>query len=134
LAASNAEESFQRLLGEYDGQSEQLEPIMACLVYTRRLAAAIAGLALIGSREAEGEIEAFVAAATFALDDVADAIANEPAPAALPNDAIAGTSPVTSLTPTQSRIRRISRQLKLLHDAAERWVASDVVRQRRRAQ
>jgi uncharacterized membrane protein YccC len=132
LAAANAEDSFQRLLAEYDGPSERLEPIMACLVYTRRLAAAIAGLALIGAPDDREAIDAFVSATIPALDDLADAIANGRPPSPRPPPAVSQATPGVPLSPTRARMRRISRQLTLLHDAVDRWMSSDAVRRRTR--
>ena len=127
LAAANAEDSFQRLLGEYDGPSEELEPIMACLVYTRRVAAATAGLALIGAPAPEPEVDRFVDATARLLDDLADAIAHGRPPAPLESDAVPRAAPGVPLSPAQASMRRISRQLKLLHDAADRWMSSAIV-------
>lgn len=132
LAATNAEDSFQRLLGEHAGRSEELESIMACLVYTRRLAAAIAGLALAGDPDAQGvgsNVDRFVDAMVPVLDDIADAIENGRAPAPL-----ADSRPEISASssPLEARMRRITRQVKLLHDAVDRWMSSDIVPHRAR--
>jgi uncharacterized membrane protein YccC len=124
LDATNAEDAFQRLLGDYRGPSEQLEPIMACLVYTRRLAAGIAGLALIGVPDGGADVERFVNTVAPALDDVADAIAAGRAPAPLPDVIPPSGAGGVALSPMEARMRRIRRQLTLLHDAADRWMSS----------
>jgi uncharacterized membrane protein YccC len=133
LAAANAEDSFQRLLGEYRGPTENLEPIMACLVYTRRVAAATATLALAtaaGVRPVGAELDAFVDAGARMLDDLADAIATGRSPDAWPSRL---DVPSGGATPTagETRVRRLARQLKLLYDAADRWLRSGVGEHRR---
>jgi uncharacterized membrane protein YccC len=123
LAATNAEDSFQRLIGDYHGPSEELEPIMACLIYTRRFAAATAGLALAGGIDAPPgpDVERFATDAANVLDGLAGAITDGQAPAPLPElVTAAGTGPVS---PIQARVRRLARQVKLLHDAVDRWTA-----------
>jgi uncharacterized membrane protein YccC len=133
LAAANAEDSFQRLLGEYHGPTEDLEPIMACLVYTRRVAAATATLALAsaaGARPVGAELDAFVESGARMLDDLADAIATgrKPEPWPSPLDVPSGGGAPTA---GETRVRRLSRQLKLLYDAADRWLTSGIGEQRR---
>jgi len=130
LAATNAEDSFQRLIADYKGPSEELEPIMASLVYTRRFAAATAGLALAGGIDtAPGpEVERFAIDAAAVLDDLAAAITDGRTPAPLPEAmTTAGTGPVS---PVQVRVRRLARQVKLLHDAVDRWTALEKRRSR----
>jgi uncharacterized membrane protein YccC len=46
LAAINAEESFQRLMGEHGGQAGTLAPVMTFLTYVRRFTVSIAALAV----------------------------------------------------------------------------------------
>ena len=86
LAVLNAEESFQRLLGEHRGPAEALAPAMTLLTYTRRFTASIAALAL--SRHSVDAVPAevlspFAQAADVALADVAGALAAGRAPAPL---------------------------------------------------
>ncbi len=86
LAILNAEESFQRLLGEHRGPAEALAPAMTLLTYTRRFTASIAALAL--SRHSVDAVQAealapFAQAADAALADVAAALAAGRAPAPL---------------------------------------------------
>jgi len=96
---------------------------MACLVYTRRFAAATAGLALAGGIDtAPGpDVERFATDAAAVLDDLAGAITDGRTPAPLPAAmTTAGTGPVS---PVQVRVRRLARQATLLHDAVDRWTA-----------
>ncbi len=124
LAAANAEDSFQRLIGDYAGPSEELEPIMACLVYTRRFAAATAGLALAGGIDAPPgpDVERFADDAAVVLDDLAGAIVEGRAPAPLP-ELITPAPGAARVSPIHVRVRRLSRQITLLHDAVDRWMA-----------
>lgn len=46
LAAINAEESFQRLMGEHKGSPAALAPVMTFLTYARRFAVSVAALAV----------------------------------------------------------------------------------------
>ena len=123
LAILNAEESFQRLLGEHRGPAEALAPAMTLLTYTRRFTASIAALAL--SRHSVDAIPAealapFARAADAALADVAAALAAGRAPAPLgelPEPPSAAASPLL-----RGRLTRLGRQLKTLRDAAARWV------------
>ncbi|MGH2901635.1 MAG: FUSC family protein, partial [Solirubrobacteraceae bacterium] len=122
LSAANAEDSFQRLLSDHAGPSETLEPIMAVLVYSRRVATATATLALAGEpNAAEPEVDRFVTLLEPVLNDLADAVATGRAPAPFPPEP----------TPAEPRMRRIARQVRLLHDAVDRWMTSDAVPRRR---
>ncbi|HEY4217902.1 MAG TPA: FUSC family protein [Gemmatimonadaceae bacterium] len=127
LAASNAEESFQRLVGEHTGAAESLEPMMAFLVYTRRFASSTAALALAsggGSQVSPSAVRDFSDAATYVFDDLADSVtagrmpAPFPAPGAvtLPDERVSGAM--------RARVNRLARQLRMLHDAVERWMAA----------
>jgi uncharacterized membrane protein YccC len=122
LAILNAEESFQRLLGEHRGPAEALAPAMTLLTYTRRFTASIAALALsrhsVDAMQAEA-LASFAQAADAALADVSAALAAGRAPAplgVLPEP----SGPVSPLL--RGRLTRLGRQLKTLHDAAARWV------------
>jgi uncharacterized membrane protein YccC len=122
LAILNAEESFQRLLGEHRGPTEALAPAMTLLTYTRRFTASIAALAL--SRHSVDAVppEAlapFAQAADAALADVAGALAAGHAPAPLGELPEPPAGPVSPLL--RGRLTRLGRQLKTLHDAAARW-------------
>jgi uncharacterized membrane protein YccC len=122
LAVLNAEESFQRLLGEHRGAAEALAPAMTLLTYTRRFTASIAALAL--SRHSVDAVPAetlapFARAADAALADVAGALAAGRAPAPLGELPEPPAGPVSPLL--RGRVTRLGRQLKTLHDAAARW-------------
>jgi uncharacterized membrane protein YccC len=128
LAILNAEESFQRLLGEHRGPAEALAPVMTLLTYTRRFTASTAALAL--SRYSVDAVQAgalapFARAADAALADVADALAAGRAPAPLgelPELPAGAVSPLL-----RGRLTRLGRQLKTLHDAAARWSEPSVI-------
>jgi uncharacterized membrane protein YccC len=126
LAILNAEESFQRLLGEHRGPAEALAPAMTLLTYTRRFTASIAALAL--SRHSldavPGEVLApFARASDAALADVAAALAAGRAPAPLGELPELPEMPAGPASPLlRGRLTRLGRQLKTLHDAAAHWV------------
>ncbi len=123
LAILNAEESFQRLLGEHRGSPEELAPVMTLLTYTRRFTASIAALAL--SRHAAVDaapseaLAPFARAADAALAEVAGALAQRRAPAPLGQLPEPPAGPVSPLL--RGRLTRLGRQLKTLRDAAARW-------------
>jgi uncharacterized membrane protein YccC len=128
LAVLNAEESFQRLLGEHRGPAETLAPAMTLLTYTRRFTASIAALALsrysVDATQA-GALAPFAEAVDAALADVATGLAAGRAPAALsefPEVPWGTESPLL-----RGRLTRLGRQLKTLHDAAERWAEPPVI-------
>ena len=122
LAILNADESFQRLLGEHRGPAEALAPVMTLLTYTRRFTASIAALALSRhSVEAVSPetIAPFVRAADGALTELATALASGHVPAPLPD---LPELPVGLASPLlRGRLTRLGRQLKTMHDAAARW-------------
>lgn len=127
LAVLNAEESFQRLLGEHRGPTETLAPAMTLLTYTRRFTASIAALAL--SRYSVDAVPAdalapFAGATDAALADVAAALAAGRAPASLGEL----PEPTRAVSPLlRGRLTRLGRQLKTLHDAAARWSEPAVI-------
>jgi hypothetical protein len=122
LAIINAEESFQRALGEHRGPAEALAPAMTLLTYARRFTASVAALAL--SRHSvdapAGDVIApFAHSMDAALVDIAEALARGRVPAAL---AALPEPPAAPLSPLlRGRLTRLARQLKTLHDAAARW-------------
>ena len=123
LAILNAEESFQRRLGEHRGPAEALAPAMTLLTYTRRFTASIAAFAL--SRHSVDTIRAealasFAKAVDAALADVAAALAGGRAPAPLGELPELPSGPISPLL--RGRLTRLGRQLKTLHDAAACWV------------
>jgi uncharacterized membrane protein YccC len=122
LTILNADESFQRLLGEHRGRPEDLTPVMTLLTYARRFTASIAALAL--SRHAVDasppeSLAPFARTMDAVLDDMAGALEEGRGPAPLPElpEPVGdGVSPLL-----RGRLSRLARQLKTLHDAAERW-------------
>jgi uncharacterized membrane protein YccC len=124
LAAVNAEESFQRLLGEHRGPAEDLEPVMTFLTFTRRFAASVAALALApvsADARASRAVESFAEVATRAFDDLAAAVREGRPPAPLPAE-VAPPSRAELPPLSQARLDRLARQLKSLHDAVAHWI------------
>ena len=136
LAAVNAEESFQRLLGEHPGETDELTAAMTFLIYTRRFSASTAALALAryaADAPPAASLEPFVATAERVLDDLVSSLEEDRQPLALPpflGEEVAG--PV--LPPLfQARVERLRRQLRMLHDAVERWSARSAAGSAQRA-
>jgi uncharacterized membrane protein YccC len=120
LATVNAEESFQRLLGEFTGKQGDLSPVLTLLTYTRRLTASIAALALTrhtAPGTSSAALHPFLGTATLVLDDLAESIVDGRPPAPLP--APAEVDERTALI-VRARVDRLARQLRLLHDAVAR--------------
>jgi uncharacterized membrane protein YccC len=134
LATVNAEESFQRLLGESRDGSGRLASALIFLTYTRRLTASIAALAL--SRHAEPEVSGsalrpFADTAMEVLNDLAASAEETRAPAPLPPVVSPETARAreTGVPPlVRARLDRLARQIRLLHDAIERWTTTSGVR------
>jgi uncharacterized membrane protein YccC len=128
LATVNAEESFQRLLGESSGSGGRLASAMTFLTYTRRLTASIAALALARHTEPGGSGEAlrsFTDTATGVLADLAESIeaGREPAPLPTVMASEASRAREAGLPPLlRARLDRLARQIRLLHDAVARWI------------
>jgi uncharacterized membrane protein YccC len=123
LAILNADESFQRLLGEHRGPAEALAPAMTLLTYARRFTASIAALVL--SRHMVQGIRAdqlagFAGSVRPALAELASALAEGRAP--LPLEEIPTLDGPNVSPLLQGRATRLARQLKTLHDAAARWL------------
>ncbi|HEX3867861.1 MAG TPA: FUSC family protein [Gemmatimonadaceae bacterium] len=125
LAATNAEDSFQRLASEHRGSLDALEPIMTLLVYVRRIAASTAALVVASSANGHpnaAELGPFEAAAHDVLADLGDAARHSRAPRPFPpigNFAL----PIAAQSPAvHQRLVRLARQLRLLHTAVSRWV------------
>jgi uncharacterized membrane protein YccC len=121
LATVNAEESFQRLLGEFTGKSGDLSPVLTLLTYTRRLTASIAALAITRHTTpgtSSATLVPFLGTATLVLDDLAASIVDGRPPAPLP--APAEVDQRTALI-VRARVDRLARQIRLLHDAVARW-------------
>jgi uncharacterized membrane protein YccC len=124
LAASNAEESFQRLLAERRRSAETLEAVMAFLVYTRRMSSSLAAVALAatpGTTPPPGTLDQFQRAADSVLADLAHALLAGRPPSAFPAP---GSVAVPETAPAALRLQlvRIARQLKTIHDAVARWI------------
>ena len=128
-SALNAEDSFQRLMSEHRGRHDELEPMMATIIYVRRLGASTAALAIAGSQPTIPQqmlgdaMHPFAETANAVLEDVASAIVEGRTPAPFPAIGSipmpdAATSPVV-----HQRVVRLARQLKLLHTAVTRWTA-----------
>lgn len=127
LATVNAEESFQRLLGESSGSGGRLANAMTFLTYTRRLTASIAALSLARHTEPSANaatLRPFVETATRVLSDLAESVETGREPAELPTvmaseAARARDAEVPPLL--RARLDRLARQIRLLHDAIARW-------------
>ena len=133
LATMNAEESFQRMLGE-SGDARRLSSAMTFVTYARRLSASIAALAL--SRHSAPDVpqptlREFADTALCVLDDLAESIEAGRAPAPLPT--IVSEAAVRSrgeqVPPLlRARFDRLARQIRLVHDAIARWSTADETR------
>jgi uncharacterized membrane protein YccC len=125
LAAINAEESFQRLVTEANDPAETFAPLLTFLTYNRRQTASIAALAVARFAPDAPPADAivpFVQRAAAVLDDIATALTTRRLPRALPSlyesEALsAAPSPLV-----HARLERLARQLRSLHDSAERWL------------
>jgi uncharacterized membrane protein YccC len=124
LAAINAEESFQRLMGEHGGKPEMVAPVMTVLTYGRRFTVSIAALAV--SRHAVDPstatvLQQFAEAATTRLDSATERLTSFASGAAPP---AASEMPDVlrsqSLDPiVHARLTRLGRQLDTLVSAGE---------------
>jgi hypothetical protein len=123
LATANAEESFQRWMGEHAGPSETIAPAMTFLIYTRRFTASVASLAL-ARHTSSGALAAtlvpFADAASAVMEELADALTSERPPAPLPmlGAVEAAERPVPPLL--RARVDRLVAQLRMLHEAVNR--------------
>ena len=138
LAAINAEESFQRVLGEHHESTETLSPVMTFLTYARRFAVSVTALAV--SRHAldassATALEQFVDRASHRLDAAASRLNNGAADGLPAMAAPAGPEPDLHLADPilQARLTRLTRQLDTLvsaaDDVAALGAATRVVRQ-----
>ena len=120
--SANAEESFQRLLGEHRGPVAELEPLMALLAESRRVNASLGALALSGvaGESDRSTVADFGRAAEALLAELADALREGRTPAPLPPEldtppaAAAGEGSASLL---HARLRRLAHQLGELHRA-----------------
>jgi uncharacterized membrane protein YccC len=127
LAAINAEESFQRLMGEHGGRAGTLAPVMTFMTYVRRFTVSIAALAV--SRHAVDPSTAtvlteFADRATARLDDAAarlEALGSGSAPAeSRPTEEWDLEVERTTSDPLiRARLTRLVRQLDTLASAAD---------------
>jgi uncharacterized membrane protein YccC len=122
-AAFNAEESFQRLLSEHRGPPDRLEAVMTVLVYTRRIAASIASLAVVAHPPESGQpLERFARITDEVFDDLAGAVAEGRTPASFPRISGSALPSAGELPIVHQRLVRLARQLRLMHDAIDRWM------------
>jgi len=124
IAILNAEESFQRLLGEHRGPAEELAPLMTLLTYARYFTASITALAL--SRHsidsAFGDVLVpFAREVGGVLEDLARALEEGRTPAPLPTVPEPPATGAQASPLIRGRLTRLRRQLRTLHDAVERW-------------
>ncbi|MBJ6761027.1 FUSC family protein [Myxococcaceae bacterium JPH2] len=117
LALLAAEDSFQRLLGEWHGPPEQLEPAMALLTYARRFGAAVTALAARRDWHSDNDLAPLTRYASGALEDLAESLEDRREPRPLP-PAHASPEGTDALSRTQEE--RLVRQLSVLHRAVER--------------
>jgi len=118
LALLDAEASLERLMAEYRGPAHRLEPAMALLTYSRRLAASVTAL---GEQKAVARssdmLEVVATSASGALDALADSLRQGQTPPPIP------ALPVRELVddPVSGKlIERVPRQLEILHGAVEK--------------
>lgn len=116
LALLAAEASFQRLLSEWRGPAQQLEPVMALLTYARRLTSAVTALSSSRSGPGTTDLEPVARYTAAVLDEVATAVEQRRAPAPLPPD----SPPLGGDVLSRTQGERLVRQLSVLHHAAER--------------
>jgi uncharacterized membrane protein YccC len=124
LAAINAEESFQRLMGEHGGGSEPLAPVMAFLAYVRRFTVSIAALSV--SRHAVDPstatvLEQFAVTAAARLDQAATRLTSSESEGEAPGASWSPDALTSSaLDPiVRARLTRLGRQLDILVSSAE---------------
>ncbi|MCY1016410.1 FUSC family protein [Pyxidicoccus sp. MSG2] len=116
LALLSAEASFQRVLSEWKGPAQQLEPVMALLTYARRLTSAVTALSTGGRGPGAPDLEPMARYTAAVLDEVASAVEQRRAPAPLPPD----SPPLEGDALSRTQGERLVRQLSVLHHAAER--------------
>ncbi|MCK8500960.1 FUSC family protein [Myxococcus fulvus] len=118
LALLDAEASFERLMAEYRGPAHRLEPAMALLTYSRRLAASVTALGEQKGVMASSEVLDVVAhRASGTLDVLAESLRKGQTPPPMPelplrriaNDPVSG-----------KLVERVPRQLEILHGAVEK--------------
>jgi uncharacterized membrane protein YccC len=133
LAAINAEESFQRLLGEHAGSADALARAMTLLTYIRRFTVSIAALA-VSRHEVDPAtatvLQQFAATAAARLDTAAarleSSLPTSESPPAPPSNDVRPADPIV-----RARLTRLSRQLETLTTAAEDIAPLAVAREKR---
>jgi uncharacterized membrane protein YccC len=127
LATANAEESFQRWMAEHTGPSESIAPAMTFLLYSRRFTASVASLSLArhtSSEPAESKLATFADAARAVMDDMADALAGAHGVAPLSDLGAMDLVERPSTPLLRVRVDRLAGQLRMMHEAVERWNAT----------
>jgi uncharacterized membrane protein YccC len=122
-AALNAEDSFQRLMSEHRGRHDELEPLMATIVYVRRIGASTSALAIAATTErapSPAVVQPFADAADAILRDAADALVEQRPPAPFPTMGSIAMPDATATPVLHQRVVRLARQLELLHSAISR--------------
>lgn len=125
LRLLDAEASFERLMAEYRGPAHRLEPAMAVLTYSRRLAASLTALGeQLPVVENPQVLEEVAQDASGTLESLADALDQGELPP--PMSAIPvrspGEDPVSGVL-----AERVPRQLEILHGAVERLNAEEII-------
>ncbi len=120
LALLDAEASFERLMAEYRGPPDRLEPAMALLTYSRRLAACVTALGEKPVVPQSAEVVEQVAhGAGGALETLADSLQVGQPPPPIPPLPVRpdrdDPDPVSG-----ELLERVPRQLEILHGAVER--------------
>jgi uncharacterized membrane protein YccC len=123
MATTNAEASFQRLVGETAADEKEMEPWMTVLAYVRRLTATVTALAS-QSRPGEAlrpELTRFAGAARHTLARLADAVERGEPPVDLraPGERVRGGSRIADPL-LRADIERATRQIEVLYDAVSR--------------
>jgi uncharacterized membrane protein YccC len=118
-ALLEAESSFQRLMTEYQGPPQQLEPGMALLTYARRFALAVTALGTGRPEDRAASVlpEQLAQRASDNLELLARALQERREPPPLPSLALPGTSDDPVLG---ALLERVPRQLGILHGAVTR--------------
>lgn len=117
LALLDAEASFDRLVAEYRGPAQHLEPAMALLTYSRRLAASVTALGAHKEAVEKTDVLEKVSDRTVGtLDTLADSLREaKPPPPLQPLEARSIDDPVSGRL-----VERVPRQLEILHGAVAR--------------
>lgn len=114
-----AEASFQRLVAEYHGPPQALEPCMALLTYARRFAAAVTTLSVERAQGVHAQaLEPLASAAGEALEQLARALSERKSPGPLRPLCVPAADGEDSLY--GALLERVPRQLGVLHGAVAR--------------